>query len=454
MSTRKETVRVAAQTEQAWSARGLEIVDRDPRTLTPRTNNPRKHTDRQIKQLAASITEFGFLRPVLTDSQGTIVAGHAATLAAIDLGLDTIPTVVAGHLTPAQIRGYVIADNRIAELAGWDRTLLAIELQALTLELNFDVTVTGFETAEIDILIGEISTEAPAKADETPATDRSRPALSQLGDVWIVGEHRLYCGDATEKDSYGALLGDERAQMVFTDAPYNVPIGGHVSGSGKIRHPEFAMASGEMSREAYTDFLKTVFRHLADFSIDGSIHFQCIDWRHIGEMIAAGEEVYTEQKNVCVWTKTNAGMGSLYRSQHELVFVFKSGKAAHINNVELGRFGRSRSNVWPYAGTNSFGKDRDAALAMHPTVKPVALVADAILDCSRRGGLVLDAFAGSGTTLIAAEKTGRKGRGIELDRYYVDTILTRFDQAFGLKAVHAATGVRFDDLRAEQESQQ
>lgn len=453
MSTRKEAVRVAAQTEQAWSARGLEIVDRDPRILTPRTNNPRKHTDRQIKQLAASITEFGFLRPVLTDSQGTIVAGHAATLAAIDLGLDAIPTVVAGHLTPAQIRGYVIADNRIAELAGWDRTLLAIELQALTLELNFDVTVTGFETAEIDVLISEINTEAPDTVDETLATDRSQPALSQLGDVWIVGDHRLYCGDATKRESYGALLGDERAQMVFTDAPYNVRIDGHVSGSGKIKHPEFAMASGEMSREAYTGFLKTVFRHLADFSIDGSIHFQCIDWRHVSEMIAAGEEAYTEQKNICVWTKTNGGMGSLYRSQHEFVLVFKSGKAAHINNVELGRFGRSRSNVWPYAGASSFGKDRDAALAMHPTVKPVALVADAILDCSKRGGLVLDAFAGSGTTLIAAEKTGRKGRGIELDPYYVDTILTRFDQAFGLKAAHAATGVRFDDLRAEQESQ-
>lgn len=453
MSTREEATRVSTQTEQAWSGRGLEIAYRDPKTLTPRSNNSRTHSRRQIKQLAASIREFGFLRPVLTDSQGTIIAGHAATFAAIELGLDVIPTVAAGHLTPAQIRAYVIADNRIAELAGWDRTLLATELKALSLELNFDVTVTGFETAEIDILIGEVSVEAPDKADATPAIDRSRPSLSQPGDVWMIGDHCLYCGDATNVESYAALLGEERAQMVFTDAPYNVPIDGHVSGAGRIRHPEFAMASGELSREAYTDFLKTVFRHLADFSIDGSIHFQCIDWRHVSEMIAAGEEAYTEHKNTCVWVKTNGGMGSLYRSQHEFVFVFKNGKAAHINNVELGRFGRNRSNVWSYAGANSFGKDRDAVLATHPTPKPIALVADAILDCSKRGGLVLDAFAGSGTTLIAAEKTGRKGRGIELDPYYVDTILTRFDQTFGLKAVHAASGVRFDDLRAEQESQ-
>jgi DNA modification methylase len=354
-----------------------------------------------------------------------------------------VPVVRVDHLTPAQIRAYVIADNKLAENAGWDRALLALELQELSVDLNFDVTVTGFETAEIDLLIQDLNQGSPDEADEVPEVDRAAPAVSRPGDLWHIGNHLLLCGDALNKDNYAKLLGPKTAQMVFTDPPYNVAIAGNVSGHGKVKHREFAMASGEMNPEEFTKFLETAFVYFAQFSSDGSMHFLCMDWRHIRELLDAAAKPYREFKNLCVWSKTNAGMGSLYRSQHELVFVFKNGSAPHVNNVELGRFGRNRSNIWNYVGQNSFGGDRETELAMHPPVKPVALVADAILDCSERGGIVLDGFAGSGTTLIAAEKAGRLGYGIEIDPYYVDTIIRRFEAVYGVKATHMESGLGF-----------
>jgi DNA modification methylase len=364
--------------------------------------------------------------------------------------MSDVPTVRVDHLTPAQIRAYVIADNRLAENAGWDRALLTLELQELSVELNFDVTVTGFETAEIDLLISELNEDSPDEADEVPTIDRSVPAVSRPGDLWRIGDHFLLCGDALKKDSYVTLLGAQKAQMVFTDPPYNVAIAGNVSGLGKVKHREFAMASGEMSPHEFTEFLETAFMHLADFSTNGSIHFICMDWRHVRELLEAATEPYSELKNLCVWSKTNAGMGSLYRSQHELIFLFKKGTAPHVNNVELGRFGRNRTNVWNYPGVNTLGKDRGSELAMHPTVKPVALVADAILDCSKRGGIILDVFAGSGTTLIAAEKAGRRGYGIEIDCHYTDIIIRRFDEVYGLKAMHAESKLDFERLANER----
>jgi DNA modification methylase len=258
----------------------------------------------------------------------------------------------------------------------------------------------------------------------------------------------VICGDALAAATYDRLLGDERAQMVFTDPPYNVPIDGNVCGSGRIKHREFAMAAGEMSEAEFTRFLATTFGNLAAHAADGAIHYICMDWRHVGEVLAAGQGAYSELKNLCVWAKTNGGMGALYRSQHELVFVFKSGKGSHINNVELGKHGRYRTSVWTYAGVNSFGRSRDEDLAMHPTVKPVALVSDAILDCSRRKGIVLDVFAGSGTTLVAAERTGRRGYGIELAPLYCDVIVQRLSKVAGLEAVHAETGKGFAEVAA------
>ncbi len=420
--------------------------------LKPYARNPRTHSKKQIKQIADSIQTFGWTNPILIDRDGGVIAGHGRLEAAKLLGLDQVPTIRLEDLSEAQKRAYVIADNKLAENAGWDRDLLGLELQGLLeLDTDFDITLTGFEMGEIDVLIDGLDADSDADTDDdVPPVDLDRPAVTRPGDLWLLGPHKLLCADAMEAVSYLKLLGDTDAQMVFADPPYNVKITGHVSGLGAVKHREFAMASGEMTRNEFTRFLARVFDHLALFSADGSIHFICIDWRHIGEVIAAGSDAYTELKNLCIWAKTNGGMGSLYRSQHELVFVFKAGTGSHINNVELGKHGRYRTNLWSYAGINSFGKDRHEALAMHPTVKPIALVADAIKDCSNRGGLIVDPFAGSGTTIMAAEKTGRVAAVLELDPAYVDVAITRWRLLTGDEALHANTGLTFEEMRARR----
>jgi DNA modification methylase len=364
--------------------------------LHPCKRNARTHSKKQIRQIAESIKEFGFNNPVLVDFLDEIIAGHGRVEAAKMLGFEKVPVIRLEHLNDAQIRAFMIADNKIAANAGWNSDLLGSEFQSLiSLDTEFDIEVTGFEMAEIDILIGQSAEVRGKKADKIPAftlTDR----VSRLGDLWRLGSHKILCADATEPASFEKLLGSERARLIFADPPYNVPIGGHVSGLGSIKHKEFAMASGEMSEEEFTNFLKKVFHNLANFSADGSIHYICMDWRHMTELLAAGRDAYRELKNLCVWNKTNGGMGSFYRSQHELVFVFKNGRGAHANNIQLGTFGRNRTNVWTYKGINAFGDERERELAMHPTVKPVQLVGDAILDCSSRGDIVLDCFGGSG----------------------------------------------------------
>jgi 16S rRNA G966 N2-methylase RsmD len=399
--------------------------------LRANPGNARTHSDRQISQLAASIRTFGFLNPILVDEQGMVLAGHGRLAAARLLGLDEVPVVQVTHLTPAHKRALVLADNRLAELAGWDRNLLKIELAELsTLDLDFEVEITGFDTVEIDRLLQVGIEEAqPDPADDIPPVDIGRDPVTRLGDVWCLGRHRLMCGSALERTSYAQLLQNERAQMVFTDPPYNVPIKGHVSGKGRHQHSEFVMGCGEMSAVEFTAFLADAVQLMAQHSRDGAIHFICMDWRHQGELLRAGLPTYGTPKNLCVWVKDNAGMGSFYRSRHELVFVFKVGAAPHINNFGLGERGRYRTNVWEYPGVNTFGATRDADLAMHPTVKPVALVSDAIRDCSQRAGIILDPFGGSGTTLIAAERTGRHARLLELDSRYADVIVRRW-QAF------------------------
>lgn len=416
-------------------------------SLQPYSRNPRTHCKSQLHQIANSIETFGWTNPILIDGDGGVIAGHGRLEAAKLLGLETVPTIRIEDMTEAQKRAYVIADNKLAENAGWDTELLAIELQALAeIDLGFDIETTGFEMGEIDVLISGIG-HADDEADRLPEIDPSLPPLSRPGDLWLLGPHRLLCADATKAESFTRLMSGEAAQIVFTDPPYNVPIDGHVSGLGAIKHSEFAMAAGEMSEIEFTTFLETVLGHMAAHSVDGAIHFVCMDWRHLYELQTASRAVYDALKNLCVWNKTNGGMGSLYRSKHELVAVYKAGHGPHINNIELGAHGRYRTNVWDYAGVNSFGAERGATLAMHPTVKPVAMVADAIKDCSKRGGIVLDAFAGSGTTLIAAERTGRRGFGMELDPRYVDAALTRYRDLTGNEAVHAGTDLNFADLR-------
>lgn len=430
----------------------LNIIYKALTALQPRAGNPRTHSKRQIEQVAASIRRFGFTNPILIDKNGRVVAGHGRLEAAKLLGMSEVPTLKLAELSEADVRAYVIADNRLAEKAGWDRSLLGIEFKYLSeLDFDFDLTLTGFELPEIDALISgvDLDEDEPDPADEVPEPQMGPPVIRR-GDIWQIGPHRLICGDATLPSTYTDLLGSERAGMVFTDPPYNVPVNGHVSGLGKTKHREFAMASGEMSSGEFTAFLATVFGLLASASVDGSIHFHCMDWRHVPEMFAAGSERYSEFKNLCVWTKTNGGMGSLYRSAHELVFVWKSGTSAHVNNVELGKHGRYRTNVWSYPGANSFGASRDDDLAMHPTVKPVALVYDAILDCSKRRDIVLDAFAGSGTTLVAAQKAGRRGFGIEIDPAYCDTIVRRLQKVCGLGATLTTCGRGFEIIAAER----
>lgn len=421
------------------------IVWQSADALTHYANNPRTHSKKQIRQIADSIREFGWTNPVLVDAAGRVIAGHGRLAAAQLLGMTDVPTLRLEHMSEAQRRAYVIADNKLAENAGWDVNLLKIELQELD-EIDFDLSLTGFETPELDGLLFGDESAAPDPRDALPKTDPDAAPVSESGDLWLLGDHRLYCGDATKAESWAQLMAGETAQMVFTDPPYNVPIRGHVSGLGQVRHREFAMAAGEMSATEFTEFLTTVLGQMAKISKDGAIHFVCMDWAHLFELLSAGQGVYSGLKNICVWAKSNGGMGSLYRSQHEMVAVFKAGIAPHINNVELGKNGRYRTNIWSYAGMNSFGAGRDDALAMHPTVKPVALVRDAILDCSERGGIVVDAFLGSGTTLIAAEATGRRCFGMELDPLYADLIIRRWQEQTGQQAVQAATGLGFDDL--------
>lgn len=433
----------------------LNIDYKSTDALTPRANNPRTHSEAQIQQLMRSIAHFGFTNPVLTDAEGTLIAGHGRVEAAKRLGLKEVPAICLAEMSEDDIRACVIADNKLAENAGWDNDLLALELGALNdLEIDFDLTLTGFELPAIDVILQGIG-EDPGDSAEDPADHvpevSSGPPVTRPDDVWNIGRHRLICGDSTKRETYALLMGETRAGMVFTDPPYNVPVSGHICGSGKTQHREFAMAAGEMSETEFTQFLTSVFEHLAAFSTDGSLHFQCMDWRHLGEILAAGSAAYNEFKNLYVWTKTNGGMGSLYRSQHELVFLFKSGTGAHINNVELGKHGRYRTNVWSYPGVNSFG-DQQSDLALHPTVKPTAMVRDAILDCSNRKDIVLDAFCGSGTTLIAAEETGRQGRGIELDPAYCDAIVRRMAEVCGLEARLDATGQTFEAVKEERAS--
>jgi DNA modification methylase len=423
-------------------------------SLRPHPGNARTHSKKQIRQIADSIRQFGFTNPVLIGEGGEIIAGHGRVEAAKLLGLDCLPTVRLAHLNAAQRRAYVLADNKLALNAGWDRELLAIELQGL-IDIDFDVELTGFSPAEIDIVLDEAREGSPNGPTETEdqvpfPIDDQMSAVTRAGDVWCLGRHRLICGDARDQAVFDLLMGNERADLIFTDPPYNVPIDGHVTGLGRIRHREFAMGVGEMSVEAFTSFLQQTLGHAAALARNGAIAFVCMDWRHMGELLKTGQAVFSELKNLCVWNKTNGGMGTFYRSKHELVFVFKVGTAAHTNTFGLGDSGRYRSNVWDFAGVNTLRAGRSEDLAMHPTVKPVALVAEAIKDCSKRGEIVLDPFGGSGTTLIAAEKTGRLARLIEFDPAYCDTVVRRFERVTGKQATHSASDLSFEEVAQER----
>ena len=419
--------------------------------LSANSRNARTHSKRQIRQIAASIRTFGFNNPIIIDKNAKIVAGHGRWEAAKLAGMDSVPTILLENLTEDQIRAYIVADNRLAELAGWDNSILAIELQHLINLDDFDVTVTGFEVPEVDMILGEAGPQSDK--DDVFDGDETATAVSQPGDLWQLGEHRVLCGSALQAESFGFLMAGQRADVVFVDPPYNVVIDGHAGGHGSIHHREFAMASGEMDQEEFVAFLTSSLRLLAKFSTRGSVHFVCMDWRHAEELLAAGKQIYDSLLNLCVWVKNNGGMGSFYRSRHELVFVYRNGKAPHRNNIQLGQYGRNRTNVWEYPGIHTLSRQGDEGnlLALHPTVKPVALVADALLDCSARGQIVLDSFLGSGSTLIAAERVGRICYGIEIDPLYVDTAVRRWQRHTGENAVHMRSGKTFNDASSALE---
>ena len=405
----------------APSDRLLTVIYRPVGGVVPDPRNARTHPKRQVDQIVASIRTFGFTNPLLVDPAGGVIAGHGRLLAAKAMGLTEVPTIELSDLTPAQMRALRLADNKIALGAGWDLDMLKVELAELAvLDVDIDLSVTGFSVGEIDVVMNGAIDPDDEVIPPVPAAPRTRP-----GDIWILGEHRVGCGDGRDLAFLNAVLGDKaRIDAAFLDPPYNVRINGHANARG--RHREFAMASGEMTDAAFRSFLAESLGACAAVSRDGAVHFVCMDWRHMADLESAGAEIYGGLLNLCVWNKSNAGMGSLYRSKHELVFVFKVGDAPHFNAVELGRYGRNRTNVWDYASVNSLKGSRREDLALHPTVKPIALVADALQDVTRRSDLVLDTFLGSGTTLVAAERCGRRFRGLDIDPAYVDVAVDRW----------------------------
>jgi DNA modification methylase len=415
--------------------------------LKPNKRNARTHSKKQIRQVENSILRFGFVNPIVADESGVVIAGHARLKAAASLGLKDVPVITVPGLTEAQKRALMLADNKIASNAGWDREMLAIEIPELTslLEVEgLDIYLTGFEVPEIDQLIADFG---ESKGDPDDGFEQqSGPTVSERGALWVLGHNRLLCGNARSESDLDHLMGGEKAAMAFLDPPYNIAVS-DIVGRGKIKHREFSEGSGEQSEEEFISFLKATLGNAARISKDGSLHYICMDWRQDYALQSAARSIYPQHVNTAIWVKTNAGQGSFYRSQYEKVYVFRMGASSHLNNIELGKHGRSRSNVWTYPGVNTFRKGRMDDLRVHPTVKPVALVADAMQDCTRRRDIVLDLFCGSGTTILAAERVGRRAFGMEIDPRYVDTGVRRWQALTGKDAILAGTNMTFDELQ-------
>jgi DNA modification methylase len=431
--------------------RGLmkRIIWRAISSLKPYAKNPRRHPEAQIAALTKSMRRFWTI-PILTDETGTILAGHLRLEVAKRLGMTEVPTIMIVGLSESEKRAIVIADNRLPEQAVWDFNLLREHFREL-IDVDFDVELSGFSTGEIDLILDSNSAQEPSDAaDDVSGFVLDGLAISKLGDIWQLGRHHVLCGNALDGRSYERLLQGDVAQMVVTDPPFNVRIAGHAMGRGKIRHRDFKQAAGEMSPAEFTRFLEQFIRLTIAFSHDGSIHYIFMDWRHLLELLTAARPLYTDWKNLLVWNKDNAGQGSFYRSKHELIAVFKNGTAPHINNFGLGAKGRYRANVLDYPSVNSLHPARRGDLEFHPTVKPVALIADLIRDCSKRNGIILDPFGGSGTTILAAERTGRIARLIELDPRYVDVTVRRWEKITGVPARHARSGLSFDQVAAKR----
>jgi len=422
------------------------ILHRPTANVRPYEAHARKHPEKQIVQLMASMTEFGFAMPLLVDEGGVLIVGHARLEAAVRLGIPEVPVIVADHWSAAQVKAYRLADNQLSRHASWDERLLRIEIQSIIELDEISIEVMGWETAEIDVLLEEPRLDGSDTDDELPPS--TAQIVARPGDLWQLGRHRLLCGSSLDADCWVRLMDGATAAMALTDPPYNVPVNGHVSGSG--RFAEFAMASGEMSEAEFIAFNEAYLRNMTGHLKDGAIVMAFMDHAHIYDLMSAARQADLRHLNLCVWAKSNGGMGSLYRSQHELVLVLKHGKAPHTNTVELGKHGRYRTNVWTCAGANAFGATRDADLADHPTVKPIALLSEAIRDVTRHGEIVLDAFSGSGSTILACERTRRRGYAIEIEPGYVDVAIRRWEAMTGQLATLAGSGQTHAEAAAER----
>lgn len=413
-------------------------------SLKPSAKTVRKQSAQQVAKHVSSIEAFGFVAPLLATRNGEVIDGHSRLTAAKQLGIEEVPVIWIDHLDAREVRALRIAVNRIQETGEWDEGALKLEL-AYQLEFKTDLTLLGFEPPELDALL-EISSgevDAPDPADEVgdlPAP--GSPAVSEPGDVWELGDHLIYCGNIRDVDMVADLFGSSAIDLVLTDPPFNVPVKGHVRVKAE-KFEEFAEASGEMSEEEFVNFLSTFIVVANQHRKLGALYYAFMDWRHAHEMLEAIRDTGFELVNLCVWAKPNGGMGSFYRSRHELVFVFREPGVSHLNNIELGKNGRYRTNVWEYAGATGGKADAEDDFSLHPTVKPIRLVADAILDSTVPGNTVFDPFLGSGTTLLAAERTKRRCVGIELAPAYVDVAIRRWEEMTGREAVLRETGQSF-----------
>ena len=424
----------------------LKIVSLAIDLIKDRPGNARIHSRKQIARLATAIRTYGFVVPVLVDKDHVLIAGHARLQSARLEGLSHVPAIFISHLSAEHIRALTLADNRMSALGSFDKDLLAKEIASLVELLPMpELSATGYELEEIEILRDLAGSRVkPKKILQFPAVDRSLPAVTRIGDCWKIGDHKLICSDALEDQTFVKVLGREKADLVITDPPWNRKVNGDLFAGGSILHEEFVQASGELSRSQFQRFLLAMCKNLAAYSRSGSLHYIFMDWRSIGDLLSAGEAHYDGLLNIIVWMKSNGGgMGSLYRSQHEMVALFKSGKRSHKNNVELGANGRNRTNVWQYPGANSPSQREN--LKAHPTVKNLEMITEAIRDASDRGDIVLDCFAGSGTSLLAAAETGRRARLVELDEYYCDLIIMRAREA-GLQASLESNGQGFEEV--------
>ena len=420
--------------------------------LTPMPGAPREHPKSQIRALTKSFEAFGQVLPILIDADGRIISGAAQWEVAKRLGMTEVMVLRVEYLSEPQIKALMVALNRLGDLSKWnEQALSTILLDLHELELDFDIEASGYTEIEIELRIEGMDDLTEPDDDQVLVGDG--PTITSLGDLWQLGDHRLLCGDTLKEESWLALMGEDLAALVVTDSPFNVPIDGHVTGQGKFKHRSFEMAVGEMSPTEFTAFLRTSMEHASRWSKPGSVHVWAMDWRHANEITTAAQAVYERCLNMAVWVKDRPGMGSWLRSQHELFFIFGKGGAVIRNNVQLGRFGRNRSNVWFHPSASSLAKTSSEGnpLSWHPTVKPLALIADIMLDSTIRGDIVVDPFMGSGTALIAAEKLGRRARGIELDPAYCDTIIRRWQRWTGETAVRVADGAPFSALEAELE---